>query len=119
MVVKYYQLFIRDRFRSQRGNREILSATQQSFDPMSLLNIASYMLFFVFIVYGQKIQITLTANSLSKSLKRLEIMKNTASKEAVRFFTDKGSTTQGLSERIERVLDYVTIMPEGMDPKGI
>jgi hypothetical protein len=96
-----------------------LSATQQTFDPMSILNIASYMLFFVFIVYGQKIQITLTANSLSKSLKRLEVMKNTASKEAVRFFTDKGSTTQGLSERIERVLDYVTIMPEGMDPKGI
>jgi hypothetical protein len=86
---------------------------------MSLLNIASYMLFFVFILYGQRIQITLTANSLSKSLKRLEVMKNTASKEALRFFTDKGSTLQGLSERIERVLDYVTIMPEGMDPKGI
>ena len=96
-----------------------MSSTQPGIDLMSLLNVASYMFFFVFILYGQRIQLSLMANGLRKSLSRLEVMKNTASKEALTYFSDKGSTAQGLSDRIGRVLDYVTIMPESMDPRGI
>ena len=45
-------------------------------DVNSLLNIVWLLSFFVFIVYGQRIQIYIVANDISRALNRLKVMKD-------------------------------------------
>jgi hypothetical protein len=88
-------------------------------DVNSLLNIVWLLSFFVFIVYGQRIQIYIVANDISRALNRLKVMKDKSRKEAVDYFTGTGKTTADPSKRIDEFLEYVTIMPVDLDPSGI
>ncbi|MDA4115090.1 MAG: DUF1512 domain-containing protein [Thaumarchaeota archaeon] len=85
----------------------------------TILSSAYYVLIFVFIFYGGRIQSRLSVNSIGKSLGRLESMRDKARREVLDYFGQKGSPTGDVGERVDRFLDYVTIMPEGMDPAGI
>src|SRR5712692_7980017 len=88
-------------------------------DVNSLLNIVWLLSFFVFIVYGQRIQIYIVANDISRALNRLKVMKDKSRKEAVDYFTGTGKTTADPSKRIDEFLEYVTIMPVDLDPSGL
>jgi hypothetical protein len=85
----------------------------------TVINMAYYVLIFVFFFYGGRIQSRLSLNSISKSLGRLESMKDKAQKDVVDYFRSKGSPLGDIGERVDRFLDYVTIMPVDMDPTGI
>jgi hypothetical protein len=85
----------------------------------TVINYAYYILIFVFIFYGGRIQSMLSVNSIGRSLGRLESMKDNARKEVLEYLRSKGSSTGDVGEKVDRFLDYVTIMPVDMDPAGI
>ena len=88
-------------------------------DVSSLLNIVWLLSFFVFIIYGQRIQIYIVANDISRALNRLKVMKDKSRKEAVDYFVGTGKTLTDPTQRIDDFLEYVTIMPVDLDPQGI
>jgi hypothetical protein len=85
----------------------------------TVINAAYYVLIFVFVFYGGRIQSRLSVNSVGKSLGSLESMRDKAKRDVVDYFKLKGSPLGDVGERVERFLDYVTIMPVDMDPTGI
>jgi len=85
----------------------------------TVVNAAYYVLIFVFIFYGGRIQSRVSLNSIGKSLSRLESMRDKARKEVVDYFKQKGSSTGDVGDKVDRFLDYVTIMPVDMDPSGL
>ncbi|TLY12216.1 MAG: DUF1512 domain-containing protein [Thaumarchaeota archaeon] len=88
-------------------------------DLNSLFSLATYALFFVFILYGQRIQYYVTLGSISRSLNRLKVMEDGAKKEALDYITQGRGDKEEIAERVNGVLEYVTIMPESVDPSGI
>ncbi len=92
---------------------------QVGFDFSSLLTLVYFVAFFAFIFYGQRIQIYIIANDVSKALTRLKIMKDKSRKEAIDYFVNSGKSAGNPADRIDQFLDYVTIMPVNLDPSGI
>jgi len=88
-------------------------------DLSSLINIVWLLSFFVFIAYGQRLQIYIIANDISRALNRLKSMKDRSRKEAVDYFVGTGKTAADPAQRIDDFLEYVTIMPVDLDPQGI
>ena len=85
----------------------------------TVINSAYYVLLFVFIFYGGRIQSRVSLNGIGKSLGHLESMKDKAKRDVVDYFKLKGSSTGDVGERVDRFLDYVTIMPVDTDPAGV
>jgi hypothetical protein len=88
-------------------------------DVSSLLNIVWLLSFFVFIVYGQRIQVYIVGNDISRALNKLKFMKDRSRKEAVDYFVGTGKTSADPATKIDEFLEYVTIMPVDLDPQGI
>jgi hypothetical protein len=85
----------------------------------TVISSAYYVLIFVFVFYGGRLQSRLSLGSIGKSLGRLESMRDKAKSDVVDYFKLKGSPTGDVAEKVDRFLDYVTIMPVDMDPVGI
>jgi hypothetical protein len=85
----------------------------------SLLSLATYGLFFAFILFGQRIQLYSALSGIGRSLKRLDVMRDKARDEAIAYLTKMGRADKDVVERIDQVLDYITIMPVDLDPSGI
>ena len=94
-------------------------ALQFSISVSSLLNVVWLGSIFVFFIYGQRLQMYLIANDISRALSRLKIMRDKSRKEAIDYFTSSGKVAGDPTQRIDEFLDYVTIMPVDMDPNGI
>ena len=79
----------------------------------------------IFVFYGQRIQLQITSGEIKKSIKKLEMFKNTGRAELVHYIQnncDGVSTipsTPQLENRIDQFLDYFTIPPVDLDPNGI
>ena len=73
----------------------------------------------IFIFYGQRIQLLITSNEIKKSIKKLDGFRN-ESRDVLVSYVDKNLKTQQNSvSKIDRFLDYFTVMPVDMDPNGI
>ncbi|MBI2648282.1 MAG: DUF1512 domain-containing protein [Thaumarchaeota archaeon] len=70
-------------------------------------------------LYGQRIQIYMIANDVSRGLNRLKLMKERSRKETIDYFANSGKPAGDPTERIDQFLDYVTIMPVDLDPNGL
>ena len=46
-------------------------------------------------------------------------MKDKARKDVIDYFKSKGAAAGDIGEKVDRFLDYVTIMPVDLDPSGI
>lgn len=73
---------------------------------------------FFFILYGQKLQMWMVLNDVSKSMNKLKGMKEESRKEAIQY-AKTISPNVDPTDRIDRFLEYFTIMPVDMDPNGI
>lgn len=87
-------------------------------DLNSVLTVGYYLFFFVFVFYGSRVQSFFWLNSISRSLGRLESMKTKAREGVVDYFRSKGAASN-VGEKVDRFLDYVTIMPVDLDPSGV
>ena len=73
----------------------------------------------IFIFYGQRIQLQITAAEIKKSLKKLEKHRNESKTELIEYIKNNLKPKKDPTLKINKFLDYFTIMPVDMDPNGI
>ncbi len=73
----------------------------------------------IFIFYGQRIQLQITAGEIKKSLKKLEKHRNESKTELIEYIKNNLKPKKDPTLKIDKFLDYFTIMPVDMDPNGI
>jgi hypothetical protein len=73
----------------------------------------------IFIFYGQRIQLQVTSGEIKKSIKKLDGYRTEARKELIDYVKKNMNPKEDPTKKIDRFLDYFTIMPVDMDPNGI
>lgn len=74
---------------------------------------------FVFMLYGQKIQLQVTSSEINKSLEKLKLYRDDSRKELAEHIKNTIKSRWDVSSRLDRYFEYFTIMPVDMDPNGI
>ena len=93
---------------------------QVSADTSTLLYIVFFMGLFVFqFAFGTRIQVYFALNDIGRGLTKLKVMKEKSRKEAIDYLVNVGKAPNDPSQRVDQFLDYVTIMPVGIDPQGL
>jgi hypothetical protein len=86
-------------------------------------NPLMYILWFapiiILMMYGQKFQSWMILSDVSKSLNKLRTMKDGARKEAIDYIRTSIKPSRDPSSKIDKFLEYFTIMPVDLDPNGI
>jgi hypothetical protein len=93
-----------------------------AFDTSSyswILNILFYVVFVVFIFYGQRIQMIVMLREVEGSLYKLKYIKEEGRKTTVETVKEIGKPQTDPTTRVDRFLEYFTIGPQGLDPAGI
>jgi hypothetical protein len=86
---------------------------------VQILSLLSYLFIFVFIFYGQRIQMYVMIREVESSLFKLKLMKEEGRKTAIETIKEIGKPTTDPSVKVDRYLEYFTIAPQNMDPAGI
>ena len=73
----------------------------------------------IFVFYGQRIQLQITSGEIKKNISKLKEFKDGSRKELVDYIKKNFSTTKELEPKLDRFIDYFSIMPVDMDPAGI
>jgi hypothetical protein len=84
-----------------------------------ILTIIFYAFFFVFMFYGQRIQMYVMIREVEGSLYKLKYMKDEGRKITIETIKEVGKPQTDPTARVDRFLDYFTIPPQSMDPAGI
>ncbi len=96
-----------------------MSALPGSDTISQILSILFYVVFIVFLFYGQRIQMYVMIREVEGSLYKLKYIKEEGRKLAIETIKEIGKPSIDPSERVDRYLEYFTIMPQSMDPSGI
>lgn len=88
---------------------------------VTLLYIVSFVvLTIVSLVFSTRIQATMMLSDIGRNLTKLEALKDNGRKELLNYLTTECKVPPSDSQReVERIIEYFTIMPEGMDPAGV
>ncbi|MEK6865835.1 MAG: DUF1512 family protein, partial [Thermoproteota archaeon] len=73
----------------------------------------------IFVFYGQRIQLTITSGEIKNGIKKLENYKTKSRNELIDYIKKNMNPKDDPTKKIDRFLDYFTIMPVDMDPNGI
>jgi hypothetical protein len=93
---------------------------QEPFGDLSwILTIVFYGFFFIFMFYGQKIQMYVMIREVEGSLYKLKYMKDEGRKIAVETIKEIGKPQTDPTGRVDRFLESFTIPPQSLDPAGI
>ncbi len=84
-----------------------------------ILQIVWLVFFVVFMFYGQRFQMWAMLREVQSSLFRLKLIRDEGRKMAISTIKEVGKSQNDPTEQVDRFLEYVTIIPEGMDPSGI
>ncbi len=84
-----------------------------------IIYAASILLFVVFMLYGQRIQMYVMIREVENSLRKLKFIKEEGRKTAIETIKEIGKPETDPSSRVDRFLEYFTISPQSMDPSGI
>jgi hypothetical protein len=85
----------------------------------SILSMLFYVVFIVFLFYGQRIQMYVMIREVEGSLYKLKYIKEEGRKITIQTIKDIGKPQTDPSARVDRYLEYFTISPQSMDPAGI
>jgi hypothetical protein len=85
----------------------------------SILSMLFYVVFIVFLFYGQRIQMYVMIREVEGSLYKLKYIKEEGRKTTIQTIKDIGKPQTDPSDRVDRYLEYFTISPQSMDPAGI
>ncbi len=88
-------------------------------DVSWVLNVLFYVVFIVFIFYGQRIQTYVMLREVEASLYKLKYIKEEGRKIAVETIKEIGKAQADPTVRVDRFMEYFTIGPQGLDPAGI
>jgi hypothetical protein len=93
---------------------------QEPFGEFSwILNILFYAFFFVFMFYGQRIQIYIMLREVEGSLYKLKYIRDEGRKTAIETIKEIGKPQADPTARVDRFLEYFTISPQSLDPAGV
>jgi hypothetical protein len=84
-----------------------------------IMNVLFYVVFVVFIFYGQRIQMIVMLREVEGSLYKLKYIKEEGRKITVETIKEIGKPQTDPTARVDRFLEYFTISPQGLDPAGI
>lgn len=84
-----------------------------------VLNIVYLVFIFGFSFFSQKIQVNLALGKLSKSLKKLQTMRDKAKDETISAIKKIGKPENDPNPRLESLLQFFAIQPNSMDPSGV
>lgn len=73
----------------------------------------------LFVFYGQHIQLLVTSSQLKKGIKKLGGFRDESRTELIDYLKHNLNAKDDPVKKIDRFLDYFTIMPVEMDPNGI
>ena len=73
----------------------------------------------LFVFYGQRIQLYITSAEIKKGIKKLDNFREESRNELIDYIKKNLKTKDDSIKKIDRFLDYFTIMPVDMDPNGI
>ncbi|MEM3061838.1 MAG: DUF1512 domain-containing protein [Candidatus Bathyarchaeia archaeon] len=88
-------------------------------DLSNIFTIIFYLLFIVFIFFGQKIQVRMMLWEISGALKKLEYMKNEGRELSIKTIKEIGKPKEDPTPSINILLEQFLITPVDMDPAGI
>jgi hypothetical protein len=84
-----------------------------------ILSMLFYVVFIVFLFYGQRIQMYVMIREVEGSLYKLKYIRDEGRKTAIETIKEIGKPQTDPSTRVDRYLEYFTISPQNMDPAGI
>jgi len=84
-----------------------------------ILSLLFYVVFIVFLFYGQRIQTYVMIREVEGALYKLKYMRDEGRKTAIETIKEIGKPQTDPSARVDRYLEYFTISPQSMDPAGI
>jgi len=88
-------------------------------DSNPLLMLVWILPIIIFIFYGQRIQLQVTSGEIKKGIKKLDAYRTEARTELIEYIKKNMNPKEDPTKKIDRFLDYFTIMPVDMDPNGI
>jgi len=88
-------------------------------DSNPLLMLVWILPIIIFIFYGQRIQLQVTSGEIKKAIKKLDAYRIESRTELISHVKTKMNPKEDPTKKIDRFLDYFTIMPVDMDPNGI
>ncbi|MBX5328308.1 MAG: DUF1512 domain-containing protein [Candidatus Bathyarchaeota archaeon] len=96
------------------------TVTQEPFGEFSwILNLLFYVVFIIFIFYGQRIQMYVMIREVEGSLYKLKYIKDEGRKTAIETIKEIGKPQVDPTVRVDRFLEYFTISPQSLDPAGV
>jgi len=84
-----------------------------------ILTVIFYAFFFVFMFYGQRIQMYVMIREVEGSLYKLKYMKDEGRKITIETIKEIGKPQTDPTARVDRFLEYFTIPPQSLDPAGV
>ena len=85
-----------------------------------IIYIASFLvLTFVSIIYAPRLQASTVLGEVNRNLMKLQTLRENSRKELVDYMTGVCKAPTGSSTRIDQALEYFTIMPVSLDPRGV
>ena len=88
-------------------------------DSNPLLMLVWILPIIIFIFYGQRIQLQVTSGEIKKAIKKLDAYRIEARTELIEHVKKNMNPKEDPTKKIDRFLEYFTIMPVDMDPHGI
>ena len=88
-------------------------------DSNPLLMLVWILPIILFVFYGQRIQLMVTSSEIKKAIKKLDAYRIEARTELIEHVKKNMNPKEDPTKKIDRFLDYFTIMPVDMDPNGI
>ena len=73
----------------------------------------------IFVFYGQRIQLQITSREIKKNISKLKQFKEESRTELIDYIKKNLKPTKDPTSKLDRFIDYFTIMPVDMDPNGI
>lgn len=84
-----------------------------------IMNVLFYVIFVVFIFYGNRIQTYVMIREVEGSLYKLKYIKEEGRKMAVETIKEVGKPQTDPTAKVDRFLEYFTIAPQTLDPAGV
>jgi len=84
-----------------------------------IFNLLFYVIFIVFIFYGQRIQMYVMLREVEGSLYKLKYIKDEGRKITIETIKEIGKPQADPTVRVDRFLEYFTIPPQSLDPAGV
>ncbi|CUR51449.1 conserved protein of unknown function [Nitrosotalea devaniterrae] len=74
---------------------------------------------FVFMLYGQRIQLQVTSSEINKGLEKIKSYRDDTRKDLITYVKNTVNPSVDPTTLLDRYFEYFTIMPVDMDPNGI